>query len=72
MDGALNLKNRSPNDVAGDIYIYYKYTAAEVLYGGITFRVKIPGGLKAGEMRQATAKHFDPDSCMVLAVVSGP
>ena len=71
MDGALNLKNVSANDISGDIYIYYKYIAAGELYGGVTFRAKLPGGVKAGEMRQAAAEHFDPDSCLILAVTSG-
>ena len=71
LDGAVNLKNCSENDIAGDIYVYYKYAAAEELYGGITFRVKIPGGLKAGETRQVAAEHFDPDRCVILSIVSG-
>ena len=71
MDGAMNLKNISTSDTEGDIYIYYKYTAAEELYGGITFRVKVPGGIKAGELRQVNAQHFDPETCMILAVTSG-
>ena len=71
LDGALNVKNISGSNVNGDIYIYYKYTAAEELYGGITFRVKIPGGLRAGELRQVNAEHFDPERCMLLAITSG-
>ena len=71
MDGALNVKNISAEDVSADVYVYYKYVAAEDFYGGITFRVKIAGGLKAGEMRQVASKHFDPETCMILAITAG-
>lgn len=69
--GALNVKNISAEDVGADVYVYYKYVAAEELYGGITFRVKIAGGLKAGELRQVASQHFDPETCMILAITAG-
>ncbi len=68
MDGALNVKNISDTDVTGDIYVYYKYKTQDIYYGGITFRVSISGGLKAGEVRQIMTSHFNPDSCEVLLV----
>lgn len=67
-DGMLNVKNISGADIGGDIYVYYKYKAQDVYYGGITFRVEIQGGLKAGEIRQVMTSHFNPDNCEVIMI----
>jgi hypothetical protein len=40
-------------------------------YGGITYRIRIEGGLKAGEIRQGTAAHFNPDNSTVVFVTCG-
>ena len=66
--GMMNVKNISGADIEGDIYVYYKYKMQDVFYGGITFRVTISGGLKAGEIRQVMATHFNPDNCQVVLV----
>ena len=66
--GMMNVKNISGADIEGDIYVYYKYKMQDVFYGGITFRVTISGGLKAGEIRQIMASHFNPDNCQVIMV----
>ena len=68
LEGMLNVQNISDADISGDICIYYKYAAQDSYYGGITFRVRIEGGLKAGELRQIPAGHFDPDGCAVVQV----
>lgn len=67
-DGALNVKNVSGKDIAGDIYVYYKYKIQDIYYGGITFRVKIEGGLAAGEIRQIMTSHYNPDNCEVILI----
>ncbi len=68
LDGMLNVQNISDADISGDICIYYKFAAQDIYYGGITFRVRIEGGLKDGELRQIPAGHFDPDGCAVVQV----
>lgn len=68
MDGALNVKNISGTDISGDVYVYYKYKIQDVYYGGITFRVKVEGGLAAGEIRQIMTSHFNPDNCEVIMI----
>lgn len=68
LEGMLNVKNISDTDISGDIHIYYKYAAQDIYYGGITFRVRIQGGLKAGELRQIPAGHFDPKGCEIIQV----
>ena len=69
--GVINVTNTSDSDITGDIYIYYKYYAAGYYYGGITFRVSIKGGLPAGETRQLTAAHFDPEGCRIVQITDG-
>lgn len=70
LDGMLNVKNISDTDIDGDIFIYYKYAAQDVYYGGITFRVRIEGGLKAGELRQIPAGHYSPNGCTIVQVTT--
>lgn len=67
MEGALNVKNISDRDIAGDIYIYYKYCSTDLLYGGITFRARVPG-LQAGAIYQVPTGHYSPDSCVIVQV----
>ena len=68
LNGMLNVKNISEKDISGDIYIYYKFAATDIFYGGITFRVRVEGGLKAGELRQIPAGHFTPGECRIIQV----
>lgn len=69
MDGVMNVKNISGTDIAGDIYVYYKYSAADLYYGGITFRIRIQGGLGAGQIHQSITSHFDPSRCTIVDIV---
>jgi hypothetical protein len=64
----MNVKNISDSDIEGNIYVYYKYKTQDLFYGGITFRVTVEGGLKAGEIRQLMTSHFNPDTCQVVMV----
>lgn len=66
LDGAINVTNISQEDISGKISIYYKNTAAGVYYGGITYRVTLENGLKAGEIRQMTASHFSDTGSEIL------
>ena len=68
LNGMLNVKNISETDISGDIYVYYKFAATDIFYGGITFRVRVEGGLKAGELRQIPAGHFKPGECRIVQV----
>ena len=66
LDGAINVTNISQEDIPGRISIYYKNAAAGVYYGGITYRVTLENGLKAGEIRQMTAKHFSDTGSEIM------
>ena len=68
LNGVLNVTNISGKDIDGDIVIYYKNAASDLLYGGITYRVTIKGGLSKDEVRQITASHFTPKGSRVMWV----
>lgn len=68
---AMNITNISGEDISGDILIYYKNSAADVFYGGITYRVRIEGGLKANEIRQLMPSHFNAAGSTVVLVTCG-
>lgn len=68
LDGMVNVKNISGADISGDIYVYYKYAADDIYYGGVTFRVRVEGGLKAGEIRQIPAGHYTAVGSEVVQV----
>ncbi|MBQ8813371.1 MAG: hypothetical protein IJZ85_02585 [Lachnospiraceae bacterium] len=66
--GAINVTNISGQDITGDIIIYYKNSSADMYYGGITYRARIEGGLKAGELRQIVPEHFNADASAILFI----
>ncbi len=70
-NGTLEVTNISGEDIMGDIYIYYKNSATDLLYGGITYRVPVRGGLKAGESTTVIAGHYTPDNSRLLLVDCG-
>lgn len=71
LDGVINITNISAEDITSDIVIYYKNAAADLLYGGITYRIRLEGGLKAGEIRQITASHFTQSGSRIMFVTIG-
>ena len=71
LNGALNVKNISEEDIDGDIVIYYKNYSSGIYYGGITYMIRIQGGLKAGEIRQSVAAHISPSASRVMFVTCG-
>lgn len=67
LDGALNVTNVSGADITDTIVLCYKGWQNEMYYGGIAYRIKLEGGLKAGELRQIMAAHYmEPGSKMVF------
>ncbi len=70
-NGTLELENISGEDITGDIYVYYKNSASDLLYGGITYRVSVKGGLKAGESIRIIAGHYTPENSRLVLVDSG-
>lgn len=68
LNGVLNVTNISGEDIEGNVVIYYKNAASDLLYGGITYRVTISGGIKAGETKQIVASHYTEKGSRVMWV----
>jgi hypothetical protein len=66
--GVLNITNISDEDITGNIMIYYKNSSSNMLYGGITYRVMITGGIKAGETRQAASGHYSSAGSRIVQI----
>ncbi len=71
LNGAINVTNISGKDITGDISIYYKNSAVDLYYGGITYRVTITGGMKAGEIKQIMASRFSDSGSKIMFVTVG-
>lgn len=71
LNGALNITNISGEDITGNVIIYYKNISSDMLYGGITYRVVLSGGLKKGEVKQGTAAHFSTSGSRIMFVTCG-
>lgn len=68
LDGGFNITNVSEKDITGDITVYFKNSGEDMLYGGITYRGRIEGGLKAGEIRQVMSEHFSGADTKVMFI----
>ena len=71
LGGMMNVRNISGSDIRGNIVIYYKNSAADILYGGITYRLTIEGGLAAGEVRQMPGSHISEKGSEVMFITVG-
>ncbi len=68
LNSVLNIKNISNKDISADIYVYYKKVDENGdLFGGITFRSRAEG-LKADELKQLPASHYDTKNSKVIFV----
>lgn len=68
LDGGFNITNISGEDITGDITVYFKNAADGMYYGGITYRGKIEGGMKAGEIKQIMSRNFTASGTAVVFV----
>jgi hypothetical protein len=71
LNGAINITNVSGGDITGEMVIYYKNSSSDMLYGGITYRVTVTGGLKAGEVKQLAGSHFSTSGTRIMFVTIG-
>ena len=71
LDGVMNITNISGEDITEDIFVYYKNYTDGVYCGGITYRLRLTGGLKDGEIRQGSAAHFDRENSRIVFVTCG-
>lgn len=70
-NGYLDVKNVSGENIVGVLYIYYKNSAPDLLYGGITYRAKIESGIGAGETIRVLTGHYMEGSSRIVHVVGG-
>ena len=68
LNGAMNIANVSDANIDGNIIIYYKNKVSGLLYGGITYRVRIEGGLKKGEVKQVMTAHLTENQSEIMFV----
>ena len=67
-DGQIVVTNISEKDCSGTIYVYYKTKLDGMYVGGITYRVKVEGGLDAGVSAQIYAGHYGEKTSEILYV----
>jgi hypothetical protein len=65
--GAIMVENLT-DEVLGEIYIYYKNSAVDLFYGGITYRAKVEAGLKPGRSYTVMTNHYNPTACTIIDV----
>lgn len=71
LDGALNVKNISGKSIEDDITVYYKNYSSDIYYGGITYRVRVEGGLEKEEIRQIPVAHVSKSGSKLMFVTCG-
>lgn len=67
-NGYLDVTNISDQATAGTVYIYYKNSAKDLLYGGITYRAKVEESIAPGETIRIMTKHYQADLCRLVMV----
>lgn len=70
-DGVINMKNISGADITTDVSVFYKNFEFGLFLGGITYRARVSGGIKDGEIGQALQNHFWADTSAVLYMSYG-
>lgn len=67
VNGAITVENLT-DEVMGEIYIYYKNSATDLYYGGITYRARVEAGLKPGRNTTVMTNHYYPEACTIIDV----
>ena len=71
LDEVINITNVSSEDIEEDVVVYYKNNVDGVFYGGVTYRARIEGGFKKGEVKQVKASHCSEKESMIMLVTCG-
>ncbi len=70
-NGYLDVKNISGEDIAGTLRLFYKNSASDLLYGGITYAATVKEGIAAGETVRVLAGHYAEGSSRIVNVTIG-
>lgn len=65
--GAILVENLT-DEPLGEVYVYYKNSAVDLFYGGITYRAKVEAGLKPGRSYTVMTNHYNPTACTIIDV----
>lgn len=65
-DNWIKLENISTQDISSDIYVYFKNYEDDIYQGGITYRVKFAGGIKAGATVEMQSQHYTSNKSKIL------
>lgn len=65
-DGVINIENISGEDINGDVFLFYKNFEYGLFIGGITYRARFTGGIKAGDIAQCLQQHYYGDTSAIL------
>ncbi|MBR4863366.1 MAG: hypothetical protein IKU07_02215 [Oscillospiraceae bacterium] len=68
LDGGMNVINISGKDIDGDIVVYYKNKQNDIYYGGITYRLRITGGMKRNAISQLISQHIHENNTEILFI----
>ena len=66
-NGVLGIRNISADKDASNVYVYYKSTDSNGLFGGITYRINL-GDIPAGKFKQVSPPHFSESSSKVMYI----
>ena len=67
VNGAITVENLT-DQTFGEIYVYYKNSATDLYYGGITYRARVEAGLKPGRSTTVMTNHYYPNACTIIDV----
>lgn len=65
-DGVINIENISGRDIESDVSLFYKNYEYGLFIGGITYRARFSGGIKAGEIAQCMQQHYSLEKSAIM------
>lgn len=70
-NGYIDVKNITEEDIAGPTRVFYKNSASDLLYGGITYMATLQEGVSAGETVRVLTGHYSEGNSRVVNVTCG-
>lgn len=65
-DGIINIENVSGRDIESDVSLFYKNYEYGLFIGGITYRARFSGGVKAGQIAQSLQQHYSLEKSAIM------
>lgn len=67
-NGYLDVTNVSDEDLTGAVRVFYKNSAVDILYGGITYVASVKEGIPAGETVRILTGHYAGENSRIVNV----